>query len=311
MNSANPGLQQRLGQAAAAVLEGLDQGGKWQPLAGLDSDSAVWEVEGRIVKARRLSPFRAGMLKTALSDIHAALAPAGLTPRLLSITYHDDILVSEFERIDATGPAHPGEIGFALGCCHRLLAAVSIRSTVAWTGFYGEFQEFRFLVPLVTDNSLRERATRLLPAARYREHTEPVHYIHRDLNPMNVLKGARGVRILDWEMAYGGHREDDVAMAICCLADSSVAGSEEGIATEFLAGYRISLPTPWATLSHPLLRSAIALAGLRQAVAGWFTDEGDTSASYWPNIRKRLETACQLSDLMGNGNSKDPLGIGW
>lgn len=37
------------------------------------------------------------------------------------------------------------------------------------------------------------------------------------------------------------------------------------------------------------------MAGLRQGIAGWYADAGDTSAAYWPRIRQRMRVAAELS----------------
>lgn len=290
-------LHRDLQLAAQTQLPAICGQVEWKPLGGLDTNSAVWDVGERIVKAHRMPSFRARMLMRALQDIHACLSPRHLAPQLISMSYDDSTLVMEFERIEVSGIASPSEVGFALGKAHAYLERMPIKRTLAWSGFYGEFHEFRFLVPLVEDDTIRKQAERVLPLSQYRERTEPVHYIHRDLNPENVLKAGERAYLIDWEMAYGGHREDDVAMAICCLADSCEAGKEREIAINFLKGYRQTSSAAWTVLEHPVLRSAIALAGLRQAVAGWFSDEGDTSASYWLNIRNRLKTACILLDV--------------
>lgn len=270
---------------------------EWSLLGGLDRNSVVWDAGEKVVKVRQISPFEAKMLMRALSDIHSKLAPAHLVPRLLSIQYDGRLLVSVFERISVVGSLEPTEVGFVLGRAHSLLAGVPVRKTSAWSGYYGEYREFRFLIPIIEDESIRQRAEQLLPIACNRELTQPVHYIHRDLNPNNVLVATDGIRLIDWDMTHGGHREDDVAMALCCLSDLSIAGAEVVLAADFLHGYREALPTVWSRLDHPLLRSAIALAGLRQAVAGWFSDEGDTSAKYWKNIHRRLEAACTLTGV--------------
>ena len=122
----------------------------------------------------------------------------------------------------------------------------------------------------------------------YRPHTEPVHYIHRDLNPGNILKTSSGVYLIDWDMSHGGHREDDVAMSICCLA-SMVEGEKtfSSFCKEFLNGYRRRIPAEWAVYNSPTMVSAIALAGLRQAVSGWFSDKGCMEGLYWDKYTKK------------------------
>ena len=257
----------------------------------------MWKVADRVVKARYVSPFQARMLIDALSDIHSCLAPVKLAPTLRSLIFDNSILVLEYDYIERQGIAKPEDLGFALGKAHASLTDIPVKYTLAWAGFYGEFYEFRFLVPLVEDTAIRKQAEQLLPHTLNRVHTLPVHYIHRDLNPDNSIPTENGVCLIDWEMTCGGHREDDVAMTICCFADSESASHEDKIAADFLEGYRQALPVPWADLSHPVLRSSIALAGLRQAVAGWFSDEGVTTAEYWINIRKRLRFACNLLKL--------------
>ncbi|MEA2173470.1 MAG: hypothetical protein QOD00_1062 [Blastocatellia bacterium] len=296
-DNARQQLASRLARAAKLHLPHLKAGAEWEPLGGLDTYSATWGVGPCVVKARRINEFEGRMLLHSLSDIHAALSASRLAPRLLSIHYDGEALFCEYERVETVGPASPHEAGFALARAHELLVNVPVRHTLAWTGFYGEYDEFKFLVPLVEDAPIRRLAGRLLPHTKRREHTSPARYIHRDLNPTNLLKAADGVRLIDWEMAHGGHAEDDVAMSLCCLADGCREGEEAAIALEFLKGYGTAAPAQWLSLDHPALRAAVALAGLRQAVAGWFSDEGETTADYWPHVRHRLATACRLLEL--------------
>ena len=150
------------------------------------------------------------------------------------------------------------------------------------------------MIPLVEDLYIRDFAKKLLPLTFNRPHTGKIHYIHRDLNPGNVLVTTKGACIIDWNMTHFNYREDDVAMTICCLCDNCEDNIETTIASKFLEGYYSIIREDWCELNHPILKAAIAIAGLRQAVSGWYTDQGDTSLSYWKNIYHRIKTACTL-----------------
>lgn len=281
----------RLLNIARARVTGTSE---WKALPGMDGHAAIWDVGDRVVKAKTIGAFRASLLVRMLGDVHGALAPARLAPALLASSYDNGVLVMELEKLAPTWSPGPRDVGVALARAHARLASVPVRGSHPWVGFYGEAPELRFLVPLVEDRALREGAQTLLGPAARSGHTEPAHTIHRDLNAGNVVGTPDGLRLLDWDMAHGGHREDDVAMCLLFLADECGVQGIEDRAAAWLAGYRGVIAADWAELGHPVLRSALAVAGLRQAVGGWFADEGHLSAPYWRRIRARLEAACRL-----------------
>lgn len=109
----------------------------------------------------------------------------------------------------------------------------------------------------------------ILPYCKFRTHTDFIHYLHRDLNPTNIIYQTNHVKFIDWDMAYPGYREDDVAMSLICLLDNCAKGDEIFWANKFLFGYHKIFSQSWVSLQSEILRAAIAIAGLRQAVAGW------------------------------------------
>jgi aminoglycoside phosphotransferase (APT) family kinase protein len=118
--------------------------------------------------------------------------------------------------------------------------------------------------------------------------------VHRDLHRNNVLRSTDGILLLDWDMSHVGRTDDDLATTVCCVVADSDPADRSADAARLVAAYREETGVDWALLEHPRLRASIALAGLRQGVAGWYSDEGDTSAGYWPRIRRRMHVAAEL-----------------
>lgn len=268
----------------------------WNRLGGLDTDSLVWQVGSSVVKATSMLPFQAQTHAVMLRQIHGALAPEGLAPALLFCEYDGERLVSIFEFLVPIADASPRAIGEALGRAHAILVRMPVRSSRPWVGFYGEWPEFSKLVPLMKDRSLQRSASQLLPLTVNRDHTAQSHYIHRDLGLSNTVRTQSAIALIDWDMAHAGYAIDDLAMTISCLgADFLGKVHPCQLASEVLEGYAHANAASRVGLAQPEFISAIALAGLRQAVAGWYSDQGDTTAPYWPNIRKRLSVACELT----------------
>ena len=282
------------GKSIHEILQRDWQRDDWEKLHGLDPNNQVWCRRGMILKITSIEKFYALMLKDALADIHSALAPLKVVPALLWITYKEPYLITGFEKLEEIGTSSAFAIGMTLAKAHCGLENIPVRKTYPWIGFYGEPHEFKMLIPHVKDTQIRTKAKYLLSKITIRNHTNLVHYIHRDMNPSNVINTKNGVFLIDWDMAHGGYRIDDVAMAICCLAQQDDTCLLMDFYSEFIEGYRQYIRVDWADCSSAELLSAIALAGLRQAVAGWFTDKGDLSGLYWPNILKRLDTAIEL-----------------
>ncbi|MDF2943092.1 MAG: Phosphotransferase enzyme family [Herbinix sp.] len=268
---------------------------KWKLLKGLDPNNCIWDIGCSIVKISYMDDFYAEMHIEALSNIHSALAPIGVAPKLDWIAHKSPYIISVYEKIEFKEEPSAFESGEALAKAHIALEYIPIRKSFPWDGFYGEPDEFRFLIPLIKDVNIHSKSKLLLDTITCRPHTNPVHYIHRDLNPGNIIKSDSGVYIIDWDMTHGGHREDDVAMSLCCLANITNSNFEAlSFCREFLNGYRKQINADWAIIDSPVMISSIALAGLRQAVSGWFSDKGNMSAHYWPNILNRLDFAVNV-----------------
>ena len=272
--------------------------GSLAPAGGENTSSSVWRYGNSIVKVWKQNQFYLEMLASSLLAIHTHLALSNLAPILHSIEIIDGCLIGIFENLPNTGVYEISQVGCTLAKAHSILETIPVVSSYPWSGFYGEYNEFSFLVPNITDNELNSTASLLLPLTKSRENTNMAHYLHRDLNPNNVIAYEGSLKIIDWDMNHPGFREDDLAMSLICLMDKCEYGQEQIFAETFLSGYKKVLPAEWASLEHNIFRSAIALASLRQGVAGWYSDEGKTSASYWPNIRHRVKVAACLLGLI-------------
>lgn len=267
--------------------------GDWHPLPGRDTVSEVFRTGDHVVKVQTLAPFEASMLSRVLRDVHGALAPRRLAPELRWICYDGATMATAFAHVPpAAAPADPESVGAALARAHGALARVGGRTSEPWVGFYGEHHEFAMTTPAVADEELRELGLRLLSYARRGDVPGPYHYVHRDLHPGNVVAGADGPCLVDWDLAHVGSAVDDLAMTACMWAAES-PGPPDETAGRVLAGYSEQAGVAY-TLRQPVMRAAIALAGLRQGVAAWFTDHGDCAAPYWPFVRRRIRVAAQL-----------------
>lgn len=270
---------------------------------GMDPNAILWDKGNSILKITKMEKFYSEMHINAICQIHKILAPIHVAPRLLYIDYVDGYVISEFEKIIHSGDILTSyEAGNVLGKAHVALKDVEVKKAFSWSGFYGEKSEFSCVVPLVKDVYIRETGYKLLDYITNRKlEGRKSQYIHRDLNPGNIIKSFSYIYLIDWDMTYGGYIEDDVAMSICCLGTLEFGQISSLIShcDEFLRGYRLQNDVDWASRESSILISAIALAGLRQGVSGWFSDKGDLSAAYWDNIRNRMEISlllCQSSN---------------
>lgn len=271
---------------------------KYHILGGLDPNAIVLDIGKSVLKIAKMDPFFAEMHMNALEDIHNTLSKIDVAPKLMFQDYHNGYVISEFDKIEKCSKnVSSYEAGCALGRAHRALENIEVRKAFPWDGFYGEKSEFLCIVPMVKNEYIKNTAIGLLGyISDYGTKRNKVQYIHRDLNPDNILKDSKNIYLIDWDMAYGGYIQDDVAMSICCLAPlaQEYGRSLMEHCKDFLRGYNIYNDQDWSTLYSQELISAIALAGLRQGVSGWFSDRGNLSEKYWDNILKRMSIALSL-----------------
>ncbi len=283
--------------AAARALAAVGESADPRPLVGLDPNSTVLRAGNHVGKVSGVVGLEAQFLTKALAAIHARLAPFGLAPHLSVLQVLPCGVLQVYQYIAPSGDHVWFGSGRALAQAHRLLAGIRPSTGWPWVGFYGESFEFRAIVPAITDADTREACLRLLPFCARSPSPDPAQYVHRDASPANTipLPGGRAC-LIDWDMAHPGLPVDDLAMAVCMISDRESASLEEA-SEQFVAGYRAEVPYDWADLEHPSFRAALALAGLRQAGAGWFSDLGDSGAPYWEHVRRRTQAALQLITL--------------
>lgn len=267
-------------------------------ISGLDPTAVVLDIGKSVLKVAEIDMFYAEMHMHALKDIHQALSQVHVAPQLIDIYYDNGYVISEFEKIEKSEEVVSSyEAGCALGKAHSALKNIEVKKAFPWDGFYGEKAEFLCTVPLVKNEFIRKTAHELLGYITVcGKETEHIQYIHRDINPNNIIKSPQYTYLIDWDMAHGGYIQDDVAMSICCLG---ALAQESGVGLEshcrnFLDGYREHNNVDWANSKSEVMISAVALAGLRQGVSGWFSDKGNLSAIYWVNIIRRMEISLSL-----------------
>lgn len=266
---------------------------RWNRLPGRDTGAAAYSVDGLVVKIRTIAEYEAAGLCRSLDAVHSALAPLHLAPHTRWHCYDGETLATVFDHVPHTGQAvAPTEIGAALACAHQALAGIEVRTAEPWVGFYGEHHEFAMTTRAVADKELRDLGLALLPHARRTKVPGPCHYVHRDLHPGNVFASKHGPCLVDWDLAHAGSAVDDLAMTAVMWAAES-AGPPRRVAQDILAGYNAVSGRDY-TLGSEVVRPAIALAGLRQGIAAWHTDQGDCSAAYWPFVRLRTRIAAFL-----------------
>lgn len=265
---------------------------------GLDTNNRVFERNNLILKITFIESFYSSMYVNALNDIHATLHPLNIAPKLQWMKYREPYLITIFDKLETVGYPTAFEIGETLAKAHIALQEIPVKKSYPWIGFYGTPDEFKIIIPQITHQEIRKKSEILLSKAEKYQIVETHQYIHRDLNPTNIIKTNNGLNIIDWDMAHGGYCIDDLAMSICCLAPYKNNESLLDFYFEFINGYRQYKNKEWICTYEKNIIPAIAIAGLRQAVGGWFTDKGDLSNSYWPNIMNRLNTSIKLCKLL-------------
>jgi aminoglycoside phosphotransferase (APT) family kinase protein len=284
---------QHVGNTLDRVAEAFGSPDHWEPLPGRDPGSSAFRAGDAVVKTRVVPAFEAENLGQTLDAVHGRLSPLQLVPRIRWQCYDGETLASIFDHIPHSGrTADAVEVGETLARAHQALAGIDVRTGEMWAGFYGEYHEFAMTTAAVADDELRELGLQLLPYARRAEVPGPYHYVHRDLHPGNVIYAEQGLCLVDWDLAHAGSAVDDLAMtALLWAADSS--GPPHRIAADVLIGYS-TIAGKRYMLGDPDVRPAIALAGLRQGIAAWYTDQGNCSAAYWPFVRRRSRIAVEL-----------------
>ncbi len=278
------------------TLLGLDPGELPEiRLQGSSGISELWATKQYVVKFTRTSAVVAAETADRLQRVHDALCPEGLAPALIAARVVNEGLLTIYTRGECMGSANFGEIGKTLACAHAILAGVPVSSPSTWIGHIGEAEDFEQSLEQVSDQELADSGKHLIELARRAASPDPIQYVHRDLHPCNILKVRKHIWLIDWEMSYGGTVIDDVAMTVCLLCDNRPPSTWKPIARSFLAAYRKESGAVWADLTNSRLQAAIAVAGLRQGIAGWITDGGDVSGPYWPNLRHRTRVALKLT----------------
>lgn len=286
-------VMHQVGNTLDRVADSVGSPDGWQPLPGRDASSSVFRAGDLVVKTRAASTFEAANLSRILDEVHGALSPIQLVPHVRWHYYDGETMASAFDYVPHSDrTVDPFEVGETLARAHRALVGIDIRTGETWAGFYGEYHEFAMTTPAVADAELRELGLQLLPYARRPEVPGPFHYVHRDLHPGNVIAAEHGLCLLDWDLAHAGSAVDDLAMTALLWAADSPAAPHRA-AKDILAGYSRTTSKTY-TLNDPDVGPAIALAGLRQGIAAWYTDQGNCSAAYWPFVRQRTRTAVDL-----------------
>lgn len=168
----------------------------------------------------------------------------------------EGLVVSFWQLEDVRGTAGGAEAGAALAACHARLRAYD-RTTLPWLGGWEEARRVHERLPSSTVVSDADR-TRIARAWERAERTmeeaprrsASVQAVHGDAHLGNALDTARGALWTDWEDAFGGPVEWDLA---CLASRARLFGEErEAIAAALDAYARTSAITPDAALTDEL-----------------------------------------------------------
>ncbi len=151
----------------------------------------------------------------------------------------DGFVISFWELEQTTGlAADPAIAGQRLAACHRALRAYP-RDRVPHLGAYVEVDETRPRVSFDRDDGLRvdravDQARRIVEGAAARSGS--MQAVHGDAHLGNVLATKRGVLWTDWEDAFGGPIEHDLA---CLRSKADLFGEDREAIERAYAAYDV------------------------------------------------------------------------
>lgn len=266
------------------------------PLTNSDGMSSSFRSDDVVVKVRPCSPFEAEHLVGCFTSLNRHLVPLLLAPKVRRTLHDGTTFATVFDFVEGTAQMSDlGAVGTALGRAHVALQGHTTR-TLPWTGNFGERFEFKRLLDAMPHGELRDAGLNLVTRVNRSEPPGPVTLVHRDAHPRNVVWRAPGCPVfLDWDLAHTGSAIDDLAMTALMWATDVPRGDPLKAVSTIVNGYRSVAGSFQFTEDD--FWDAFAIAGLRQGIAGWYTDEGDTSAVYWPFVRNRTLMAANMISL--------------
>jgi len=267
-------------------------------LKGNNSNSFVIKNQEYVFKFWKGSAFELEILLSNLLEVSRALSPSGLTPEIKHWVQLDEYLIVIFKYYHfkefKTNISSIFKAGQILAKAHTLLKDTNnTGKSISWSGFYGQQDEFRALIKNINHKIIFYHSSKLIDLCK-KNYRTPMHLLHRDLNPSNIKTVKSKLQIIDWDLSHVGYREDDIAMSLICLLDD-VDKNFIKLAEAFFEGYKSVINYEWLGLKDQNIISSIALSGLRQAVSGWYSDKGNTSAYYWEKIMHRIKVSSFLA----------------
>lgn len=154
----------------------------------------------------------------------------------------DGLVISFWDRVEVRDAQDPSAAGAALAACHRALASYPREALPRW-GAWEEVRAIRdraLASPLLDDAerlSLAhglERAERIVDGASAR--SASMQAVHGDAHLGNVLATDRGVLWTDWEDAFVGPIEHDLA---CLRSRAELFGEQRAEIDAALAAYDV------------------------------------------------------------------------
>jgi hypothetical protein len=194
----------------------------------------------------------------------------------------EGLVVSFWQRETLVGPADPAEAGRKLAACHRALRAYP-QQALPWMGAWQEARGVleRALGSTHLDAAERrqlalgfERAERVVDDAPKR--TASMQAVHGDAHLGNALGTARGALWTDWEDAFVGPVEHDLA---CLRSKAELFGEEREAIEAACAAYDVE--------HDPALVSDLALVRNAQVIV-WLAVFAERQPELVPRMRARL-----------------------